>query len=156
MSIHNLPEPPGILALIGLLKRSYAANVGVFFSLILMLAFILNCPGVLIEETNIIFHISAPALLLVGLLGSVLRIWPLRAVGWLGIIYSLPAVMCAAPDLDHFTPELQGFPTLWRLSLTASVWLALLTFFKVLAMRRWDGQRRSFVAASIRCVAGSK
>ncbi|MEC4591327.1 MULTISPECIES: hypothetical protein [Nitrospirillum] len=151
-----MPERPGILALISLLRRSYAANAGVFAALIVMAAFVLNCPGILIERTTIVHRIADPALMLIGLIGSVFRIRFLRAVGWLGYVWFFPVVLFATPDLDHFTPELLGFPIFWRVSVTGSLCLALLIFFKVLALKRWDEQRHALARQVVAFSFGGK
>lgn len=119
-------------------KKNYATNVGAFAALIVMVAFVLISPWVLIEQTSLVYGIVDTLLLLVGLLGSVLRIRLLRPVGWLGIFLFFPAVLFAVPDLDHASPALQGFPTFWRVGTTALLCLALLFSFKQLAPGRLD------------------
>jgi hypothetical protein len=120
------------------MEKSHVAKVGAFAALIIAVAFVLNCPGYLIERTSLVHRIADPMLLLIGLLGSVLRIRLLRIVGWLGIVWFIPVVMLAAPDLEHATPALEGFPTFWRLGTVALLSLALLLSFKLLALRRSD------------------
>jgi len=119
-------------------KVSRGANVGAFAALIVMVAFVLNSPWVLIEQTSLVYGIVVLVLLLIGLLGSVLRIRLAWAVGWLGIVGFLPAVLFAMPDLDHADPALNGFPTLWRLVTTALLFVALVLSFWLLTPRRLD------------------
>lgn len=117
-------------------EKNYAANVGAFAVLIVAVVFVLISPWVLIEQTSLVYGLVVPLLLLVGLLGSVLRIRLLRPVGWLGIVLFFPAVLLAMPDLDHAGPALYGFPTFWRVGTIALLSLALLVSFKLLALRR--------------------
>jgi len=119
-------------------KKNFVASVGAFAVLIVAVAFVLISPWVLIEQASLAYGIIDPLLLLVGLLGSLLRIRLLRHAGWLGIVLFFPALLFAMPDLDHAGPALLGFPTFWRVGTTALLSLALLLSFKLLAIRRSD------------------
>jgi hypothetical protein len=69
-------------------------------------------PHLLIETPPLWYRIVEPALLAIGLLGSVLSSKVLRFVGWVGICCFFLVLMSAMPDLDHADPELREAPTL--------------------------------------------
>jgi hypothetical protein len=113
-----------------------------FFLLIVGAVVVLNYPGYLIERTGIVHRAGVPCLLLVGLIGSLRQTRTirgariLRAIGWMAIIWFIPAIMYSTPDLEHSGPEFRGFPTLWRVMTTILLFFAMLALYWMLRIRR--------------------
>ena len=126
--------------------------IWIFLLLIVGTALVLNYPGYLIERTGIVHRTGVPCLLLTGLLGSVGRMrrfrgaGALRAVGWIGIIWFIPAILYSTPDLEHSAPEFRGFATLWRVTTTSLVFFALMYSYWTLRVRRNIGKDSDIIA----------
>jgi len=101
----------------------------VFLTLIAGVAFALNYPGYLVAKTTLVHRTVDPLLLLVGLLGSVLRFRLLRVVGWLAIVWFLPAIAFAVPYFDHMNPTFVGLPAFWRLATILALSAALVVSY---------------------------
>ncbi len=118
-------------------KNDKQRRLLIFGLLILVAAalFVLNYPHLLIETVPLWYRIVEPALLVIGLVGSVLMSKPLRVAGWIAICLFLPVLLAATPDLDHADPEFRGFSTLWRVALTLALWVSLAVCFRKLAVK---------------------
>jgi hypothetical protein len=106
-----------------------------FLILVVAVLFVLNQPHFLIETAPLWYRTAEPALLLIGLLGSVLRSSALRFVGWIGICCFLLVLIVATPDLDHVSSELSGAPTQWRVAVTLALWMSLAVCFRKLGVK---------------------
>ena len=100
----------------------------------------LNFPQLFLEPLPSWYRMADQALLVTGLLGSVLTSKPLRIAGWAGIcLYILYAVFGSVPSLDHpaFDSNGEQRPELWMPRLAP--WLAfsilLLVCFRKLAAK---------------------
>jgi hypothetical protein len=100
----------------------------------------LNLPQLFFEPFPLWYRITDQALLVIGLLGSVLRSKPLRFAGWIGICLFIPYVVIGSiPSLDHpaFDPNGQQRPALWvfRLALWLALSVSLVVSFRKLAAK---------------------
>jgi hypothetical protein len=105
----------------------------VFLTLIVVVAVALNYPGYLVAKTTLVHRMADPFLLLVGLIGSVLRIRLFRVLGWLAIAWFFPAILFSVPYFDHMDPTFFGFPAFWRLATILILSGALVVSYKRLA-----------------------
>jgi len=124
------------------IKRIADSRIWIFLLLIVWTAIVLNYPGYLIERTGIVHRTGVPCLLFGGLLGSIGRMRKargaivLRAVGWIAIIWFIPAILYSTPDLEHSAPEFRGFSTLWRVTTTSLLFLSLIYSYWTLRVGR--------------------
>ena len=117
------------------LKKNRRPMIFGFLTLIAAAAIVMNDPRILIETVPLWYRIAEPALLITGLIGSIVSSKQLRVVGWIGISLFFLVFMAAGPDLDHGDPELRGAPTLWRLALVLAVWVSLAVCFRKCAIK---------------------
>jgi hypothetical protein len=100
----------------------------------------LNFPQLFYEPLPLLYRIADQALLVAGLLGSLLKSKPLRIAGWAGIcLYILYAVFGSLPSLDHpaFDSNGEQRPELWmpRSALWLAVSILLVVCFRKLAAK---------------------
>jgi hypothetical protein len=112
----------------------------VFLISVIAAAFVLSWPTILIEKTQVWHRVLDPLLMLIGLVGSIMKSWLLRVVGWIGIIWFIPVILFASPDLDHFDPALDGFPTIWRECVTVAVSITLVVSYLYLKRSATSGR----------------
>ena len=120
-------------------KRRLMFLGGVVF-LVAVALLSLNFPQLFFEPLPLWYRVADQALLVAGLLGSVLASKPLRIAGWTGIcLYVLYAMFGSVPSLDHpaFDTNGEQRPELWipRLALWLALSVSLVVCFRKLAAK---------------------
>jgi hypothetical protein len=100
----------------------------------------LNLPQLFFEPLPLFYRMVDQALLVAGLIGSLLTSKPLRIAGWTGIcLYILYVVFGSLPSLDHpaFDSNGEQRPELWipRLALWLALSVSLVVCFRRLAAK---------------------
>jgi hypothetical protein len=109
-------------------------------SIILVAVALLSLPQLFFEPLGLPVRILVQALLVIGLLGSILRRKPLRIMGWVGIcLFILYAVFGSLPSVDHPALDSNGDQRpelwMWRPALSLAFSVALVVCFKKLAAK---------------------
>jgi hypothetical protein len=110
-------------------------------SLVLVAVALLSFPQLFFEPLTLLYRITDQALLVIGLLGSVLRSKPLRFAGWTGIcLFFMYAVFGSLPSVDHPAFDSNGVQRpenwIWRPALALAFYVALVVYFRKLAVKR--------------------
>ena len=110
-------------------------------SIILVAVALLSLPQLFFEPLGLPVRIMVQALLVIGLLGSILRRKPLRIMGWVGIcLFILYAVFGSLPSVDHPDLDAHGIQRpehwIWRLALALAFYVALVVYYRKLAVKR--------------------
>jgi hypothetical protein len=104
-------------------------------SLVLIALALLSVPQLFFEPLTVLYRITDQALLVIGLLGSVLRSKPLRVAGWAGIcLFFLYAVFGSLPSVDHPDLNANGEQRpenwIWRPALALAFYVTLVVLYR--------------------------
>jgi hypothetical protein len=116
----------GVVVVTGESGRRRLMFLGGLIFLVAVALLSLNLPQLFFEPLPSFYRMVDQALLVAGLLGSLLTSKPLRIAGWTGIcLYILYVVFGSVPSLDHpaFDSSGEQRPELWMPKL--ALWLAL-------------------------------